>query len=222
MKLFFLIALISLTSLAPAPAQDAELTVVKGQLTFDAEGNDDSSSPYYSRTPHVPSGSSGLTIGRGYDLKERAKAAVINDLKSAGLAEDAAKAYAGAVGKKGDDAKKYIKDNKAKLKDISKAAQKKLFEATYEEIAKDVKRICEKADVVQAYGKTEWAQLSPKIKDVLVDLRFRGDYTPSSRRLIQKYVASNDLAKFKIEIQKKANWANVPEDRFKRRSKYLD
>lgn len=47
------------------------LTVPKGQLTFDAEGNDNNDSPYFSRHIHWPGGVSGVTIGRGYDLGQQ-------------------------------------------------------------------------------------------------------------------------------------------------------
>ena len=57
------------------------LTVPKGQLTFDAEGNNNKNSIYYSRIPHVPLvGKSGVTIGRGYDLSQHTKDTIIKDL----------------------------------------------------------------------------------------------------------------------------------------------
>jgi hypothetical protein len=75
---------------------------------------------------------------------------------------------------------------------------------------------------VDTYGKTDWDTLNPILKEVLVDLKFRGDYTPASRKLIQSFVAKNDFESFKSVLQNKKNWPNVPEDRFERRSKYLD
>ena len=50
------------------------LKVPKGQLTFDAEGNDIDTSPWFSRKIHWPGGVSGVTIGRGYDLGQQASA----------------------------------------------------------------------------------------------------------------------------------------------------
>ena len=46
-------------------------------MTFDAEGNDDSNSIYFSRVIHWPGGISGVTIGRGYDFGHRGSADLI-------------------------------------------------------------------------------------------------------------------------------------------------
>ena len=40
---------------------------------LDSEDNDKPRSIYFSRKPHVPSSASGVTHGRGYDLKRRYK-----------------------------------------------------------------------------------------------------------------------------------------------------
>src|SRR5690606_34158303 len=56
------------------------LTMSQGQVTFDAEGNDIPGNAYFSRVLHWPGGASGVTIGRGYDMKERTQAAVLQDL----------------------------------------------------------------------------------------------------------------------------------------------
>lgn len=37
-----------------------------------------------------------------------------------------------------------------------------------------------------------WKDIPEKIKEVLVDLRYRGDYTPHARSLIQRYAYSGD------------------------------
>ena len=85
-----------------------------------------------------------------------------------------------------------------------------------------MKRISGKSDVVLAYGKTDWDKLNSNIKDIVVDLKFRGDYTGSTRKLIQKSIADNDLAAFKKVLKEKTNWSNVPQDRFDRRVTFLD
>ena len=74
------------------------------------------------------------------------------------------------------------------------------------------------------YGKTDWGRLNPKIKKVVVDLRYRGDYKPETRRKIQKAIADNDLQSFKNLMSDKDFWVKkmgVPEDRFKRREDAL-
>lgn len=63
-----------------------------------------------------------------------------------------------------------------------------------------------------------------KILDVLVDLKYRGDYTPASRGFLQAHVANNDIKKFKAEMVKESNWAVVIKQaraRFEARRNYL-
>ena len=85
------------------------MKVENGQLTFDAEGNDNPDSPYFSRRLHVPSRWSGITLGRGYDIKYKKKRTVMNDLLRTGIAWHIAMKISGGVGKSGNSAKKYIK-----------------------------------------------------------------------------------------------------------------
>jgi hypothetical protein len=189
-----------------------------GKLTFDAEGKE--GGPFHSRKPHVPTDNSGLTIGRGYDLKKRSPKRAFEDLKAAGLPEATAKLYAGAAGLSGQKAKEYIKSHN--LPEITRLQQKNLFEISYAEAETDVKRICAKADVVKKYGNADWEKLDPAIKALLVDLRFRGDYTPTSRQLLQRKVAANDPKGFAEVIINRANWPDVPKDRFNRRKAFAE
>ena len=206
--------------LSGAGAADDDLTVPRGQLTFDAEGTEDPHSAYFSRRPHVPPGPSGLTIGRGYDLKERSAKQAETDLTAAGVPAATAKALAGGAGKKGHEAKAYIEAHLTGV-EITRAQQKALFAASYAEAEADVERICDKKDVVEKYGRTHWARLDPKVRDVLVDLRFRGDYTPAARERVQPPAVKNDPAGLAGVLADRANWPNVPADRFDRRRAYL-
>ena len=70
------------------------------------------------------------------------------------------------------------------------------------------------------YGTTDWDRLNSAIKEVVVDLRYRGDYTPATRRKIQSAIAANNLALFTKLMSKEDYWRNeikVPRDRFWRR-----
>ena len=192
---------------------DDPFKVPRGQLTFDAEGTE--GGPYHSRKPHVPTNTSGLTIGRGYDMKERSSAEVAHDLTHAGIPEATAKLYAGAAGLSGQKARDYIRNHN--LPEITAEQQKALFAISYAEAEADVRRICEKADVVSKYGKTDWEKLNPAIKDILVDLRFRGDYTPKAREHIQKLIVTSDLKGLAADLSDRSKWSSVPQDRFQRR-----
>lgn len=163
---------------APAPAA-GPLQVSQGQVTFDAEGNDISTSPYYSRVIIWPGTAlSGVTLGRGYDMGGRTEAGVSADLVAAGLAKDKADEFAKGAGKKGDDAKKFVTDNKETLGEITQEVQKKLFENTYPTYvtsAKDNYDKWTKGDDGNALaGKVEWDSLDQAIRDILVDFVYQG------------------------------------------------
>jgi len=73
---------------------------------------------------HWPGGSSGITLGPGYDMGARSAEAVTTDMKSIGLSDDAAKSIAQAagmaVGKK-IGGKTLTKDDMVKFKDDHKS-----------------------------------------------------------------------------------------------------
>lgn len=202
----------------PAPSAAPEAPSV-GLVTWDSEGTE--GGRFHSRTLCVPSDSSGLTIGRGYDMKERSAASIAADLSAAGVAAADAAKISKAAGLSGAAAKKFIADQQLSRFEISKPAQVALFMTTYNALKADVARICAKPDVVATFGACDLAKTDPAIVDILVDLRFRGDYTGSSRGLVQKAAAQNDLAGFAAALQKAANWPNVPKDRFNRRAAFL-
>ena len=203
-------------STTPSAAPEAPSV---GLVTWDSEGTE--GGRFHSRTLCVPSDSSGLTIGRGYDMKERSAASIAADLSAAGVAAADATKISKAAGLSGAAAKKFITDQQLGSFEISKPAQVALFMTTYNALKADVARICAKPDVVATFGACDLAKTDPAIVDILVDLRFRGDYTGSSRGLVQKAAAQNDLAGFAAALQKAANWTNVPKDRFNRRSAFM-
>ena len=206
------------TPATPAAPAAAEAPSV-GLVTWDAEGTE--GGRFHSRTLSVPSDSSGLTIGRGYDMKERSAATLATDLSAAGVpAADAAR-ISKAAGLSGAAARTFIADQQLGSFEISKVAQVALFMTTYNALKADVARICAKPDVVAAFGACDLAKTDRAIVDILVDLRFRGDYTGTSRGLVQKAAAKNDLAGFATALQNPANWPNVPRDRFNRRAAFL-
>jgi len=190
-----------------------------GQLTFDAEGTE--GGRFHSRKLHVPADTSGLTIGRGYDCKEKSPQKIVDDLCKAGLDSQAANTLAQASGLAGEGARAFIHNYQLQQFEISPEVQDRLFTSTYEEMSNDVQRICSKPDCIAAYGAVDWSALNPRIRDVLVDLRYRGDYTPISRKLLQRHVANNDLTSFSQVVCDKNNWLNVPEGRFNLRRDYL-
>lgn len=194
-------------------------SVDEGQLTFDAEGTE--KGRFHSRTAHVPPGPSGVTIGRGYDLGQHTRATIIAAMTAAGLSPSVASSFAAAAGLKGDDARRWLKKHRSSLPEITAEQQESLFEATYAEMSADVERISGKADVVKKYGATDMDELNPHMKDVLVDLRYRGDYTGGAREKLQGAAASEDLIGMTDSLTDRKQWKGVPQDRFERRAAWM-
>lgn len=191
-----------------------------GLITWEVEGNE--GGPYHSRKLHVPSSTSGLTLGRGYDMKNRSAAKINQDLAASGVpAADAAK-IAKAAGLAGDAAKKFVADQQLSAFEISKPAQVALFLITYADEKAVVDRISAKPETVAAYGACDWSKTHQAVIDLLVDLKYRGDYTPDSRVLVQALASRNDLAGLAQVMKLRGNWPNVPKDRFERRVAFLD
>lgn len=191
-----------------------------GIVTWESEGAE--GGIYHSRKLHVPSNYSGLTIGRGYDFKEKKQTTIISNLTSSGIENKYIQMLKKAVGLFGNSAKQFIIDNDMLDFEITPDAQKKLFKISYDYEASVVKRISIRKDTEEKYGNCDWGNLNKSIKDIAVDLKFRGDYRTSTRKFIQKSISANDLATFKKEIVKKSNWTSVPEDRFKRRKNFIE
>ncbi|MEY8713629.1 pesticin C-terminus-like muramidase [Mangrovibacter phragmitis] len=205
------------------------LTVPKGQLTFDAEGNDNNDSPYFSRHIHWPGGVSGITIGRGYDLGQQNNPA--SDFDSVELSQPLNNWLVESKGLSGEDAKNRYKsaDSSITSYEITRKQQYDIFVITYNRLEEDVKRICQKSDTIRVYHpnpnvtpEQAWNDIPEKIKEVLVDLRYRGDYTPHTRSLIQQYAYSGDSSSFGQVLSNRTNWSNVPQDRFLRRVKFYE
>ena len=192
----------------------------KGAITWGAEGTE--GGRYHSRVLHVPSDVSGLTLGRGYDMKHRSAADIKKDLIAAGVDAKKSEIVSKAATLHGAKARQFIIDNDQLDFEISAGSQLKLFETVFKDYEKEAKRLATKNDVEKAYGKVDWEKLDQSIKEVLVDLTFRGDYTGSARKIIQKSVADNDFDTFKKKITEQKNWAGWPKDRYERRKEFLE
>lgn len=193
-----------------------------GLITWDSEGMELPGNRFHSRVLQVPTDGSGLTLGRGYDMKERTPAEISRDLVAAGVAAADAAVISQAAGLFGASARQFIANHHLERFEISPPTQKNLFITTYNKLKADVVRISAKPEVVAAYGACDWPNIQPPIVDLVVDLRFRGDYTGTTRALVQKLVAGNDLAGLAQAMKVPASWANVPADRRQRRISFLD
>lgn len=185
-----------------------DLSVSFGQTTFNAEGQE-SRGKLFSRVIHWPGGASGVTIGRGYDMGQRTRLQILSELQHAGMSEDAATFLSGAAGLRGESARRFVAEKGIESPILSLPSQRALFETiTTPEILADVKRILAKPDLQATYGSVTWEQLQPEVQELVFDLRYRGDYTPETRKRIQPALVSGDREMLTNVIQDRGYWTS--------------
>ncbi len=197
------------------------LQVRFGQRTFDAEGSE-SLGRYFSRSITWPGGSgSGVTIGRGYDMGLRAQHQVARELGLAGVGRQDAEILSRGGGLRGNAAAVFIRNNRDIAPILSLEAQRRLFEqVTTPETINDIKRIFAKSDTVATYGAVDWDTLPSAAQEIVFDLRYRGDYTPSTRKRIQPILASQEWHKLPELMNDTGYWSGlgVPRERIAERA----
>jgi hypothetical protein len=200
---------------------DPLLRVRQGQLTFDAEGSEQG--PYFSRRAHAPPGSaSGVTVGRGYDLGRRSQSEVVRDLVSAGMELSDARRLSEGAGLKGDRARTFVISRRVSLPVISRRVQKELFERVlYPRYEARAQRWLAAGGIDRA-----WITIDPRIREVLIDLAFRGDTTPRVRSHLRAAIEHNHVDAFVDRLTDEDFWkpgtpGHVPVDRFRRRGAFI-
>ena len=171
------------------------LYVREGQFTFDAEGQDyltavepfkqPQQMPYFSRILHWPGGRSGVTLGRGYDMKMRSSGSILADMRQAGIEEFKALICSKASGLSGRLASNFVKDYGKYVGEINHLQQVKLFENAFSTYVATAKRIYMKS----ASGELKWQDIDKDIKNVFYDTLYQGN---STARQMVKAVATND------------------------------
>jgi hypothetical protein len=148
--------------------------IKEGQITFDAEGNDVPTSPFFSRVIHWPGNDlSGVTLGRGYDMGSRSESEVYNHMKNAGINHDQATKISKGHGKKGTAAQQFVRDNKTSIGEITTEQEIILFNTIYPDyVARAVNNY--NHWTASESGRTEWGALTQIIRDVLVDFVYQG------------------------------------------------
>ncbi|WDU45867.1 peptidoglycan-binding protein [Taylorella equigenitalis] len=173
----------------PKQYNDSPIPVKSGQFTFDQEGIDRRTSVLFSRVIHQPTIGSGVTIGRGHDMKYRTPCEIRKDLERAGIPSEQAKLISKAALMSGIEAKIFVKNNKHKIGEISNLQQTNLFNLIYPLYIKETKRIflnkirnlsLVKATTNNLYNTTPniheeiWDLLDENIKIVLIDMKYQG------------------------------------------------
>ena len=178
--------------------------VPKGYFTFRAEG---AATDPNTDNLHWPKGASGVTIGPGYDLKEKDAGKVYIDMISIGVSREDAEIIKKGVAKTGSDAEKFVNENKSKIKNLTKEQKIRLFqkiwtrqyltqaERVYNKLPKKIFEkdisFLKKPDSKVSWDKVKWEDLDNEILDMIVDLSYQGAYS-YKRRDIQYVSTKND------------------------------
>ncbi|MCK6820266.1 MULTISPECIES: hypothetical protein [Enterobacter cloacae complex] len=150
------------------------LKVDKGQVTFDAEGNDITGNRYFSRRIHWPGNDlSGVTLGRGYDMGGRSKDSVYSDMIASGIDSDKANEISMGAGLKGSAAMNFVLSNRESIGEITRMQQNKLFGLIYPDYVTRAKGNY-KTKTNGVAGALPWDSLEQKIQGILVDFIYQG------------------------------------------------
>lgn len=205
----------------PDPTRDARntddpLTVERGQVTFDSEGNDRQGSIHFTRVLHHPTANSGVTIGRGYDMKERSAAEIQRHMLASGVDAGTATTLSGAAGLSGEAADRFCRDHRSI--EITHDQQKALFEFVYGEKAAYA------SGRLRAWSGVDFASLDPIMQEMIIDLFYRGDLTKTkwNTHNMAAIVTGNDRAGFRRLLADRSLWGNVDTNRYQARLAYLD
>ena len=155
-------------------------------------------------------------------MKLKTGTKISTDLTSAGVGTEIALLMGKASGKFGASARQFVIDNDLLDFQITPLAQKKLFSVTYEDESKLAEKACNQIGYVSKYGKCDWDKLDTAIKEIVIDLKFRGDYRNDTAKYIQEFIVGNDLKGFTKAMKDQTLWPTVPKDRFERRKKFLE
>lgn len=159
------------------------LRVSQGQFTFDNEGRDyrtaavpfrAAPTPWFSRVLHWPGGHSGVTLGRGFDMKLRSAGEIYSTLRQAGLEEHKAVICSRATGLSGRAAEQFVTVFGPMIGEISHQQQIQLFEIAWHtkiHYARGV-YLRHSADIAQ---RLSWEQIDAKIKDIFIDTLYQGN-----------------------------------------------
>ena len=163
------------------------LNVEEGQLTFDAEGADyitavnpfrQQQYPFFSRILHWPGGRSGVTLGRGYDMRERSTEEIYSALRLAGIEEYRAVLCSKAAHLKNRQAAQFVEVYGPLVGEITHQQQIQLFKVAYKRKVGEARSLYNRV-AKSISGAPSWYGLEKKIRDVIVDIFYQGVHDAS-------------------------------------------
>lgn len=138
-------------------------------------------------------------------MKRRAEQEIYNDMITIGVSKEDAEIIKLGKGLMHEKAKKFVNDNKNKIKPLTKFQKIMLFKLIWKSIyypgTKNIystipKKVFEKdidilniKDSKQSWDKTKWEDLDNKIIDIIVDLNYQGAFL---KRIPLQYASSKN------------------------------
>lgn len=182
------------------------LWVNEGQVTFDAEGVDyitavepfrQQSYPSFSRILHLPPKfSSGVTLGRGYDMGNRSTGEIYSTLRLAGIEEYKAVICSKASYLKGRQAAQFVKVYGPLVGEITHSQQIRLFEIVYREKLNYAKGVYSR-NSRHVPDALPWFKVDKVIRDVFVDTIYQGNKTaPEMVRIMASGLSRDEIAQY--------------------------
>lgn len=171
------------------------LVMTSGELTTLGEGNDEQTK--YIHWPDTES--SGVTLGKGYDIGNRTAGTVIEELMAAGMSEDQATKISLGAGLTGSDADTFVNNNKYDIGEIAIAVQRSLLATMLVEYTDRARTMATSTTATQdtngnytnARGReikdgvdagtyvmsdAQWDALHPAMIEFVTDLKYQGGY----------------------------------------------
>lgn len=162
------------------------LIVQQGQTTFDSEGIDylTAAAPFrqpknllqFSRILHHPTPVSGVTIGRGFDMKKRSPGEILATLRQAGIEEYKAVICSRAAYLVGSEADTFVQFYGPLVGEITHQQQIRLFDIAYREKVEYGKGVYNRQIQKQAISNAiDWNCLDKNIREVFIDTLYQGN-----------------------------------------------
>ncbi|EOW6721201.1 peptidoglycan-binding protein [Cronobacter dublinensis] len=186
---WFMHALHEATTLRWRPRHVAgPLIVRQGQTTFDSEGVDyiTAVAPFrqpkhllqFSRILHHPTVESGVTLGRGFDMKKRSAGEILATLRHAGIEEYKAVICSKAAYLTGREAETFVQFYGPLVGEITHQQQIRLFEIAYQEQVIYAKGVYDRhVRRLNIQNALPWSRIDTVIRDTFIDTIFQGNST---------------------------------------------
>ncbi|MBZ5714929.1 pesticin C-terminus-like muramidase [Nannocystis pusilla] len=150
---------------------------------------------------HWPGGVSGVTIGPGYDMGHRSAASIRADLVAAGVPQTSIDKLVGGAGLTGTSARDWVNAHASEVPLLTREQSMSLFTHVYPVYVGYTK------DIIKSWG-GNWDAYPQKMKEVLVDLRFRGDLSNRHKPRLLPSITAADYPAFRAVIQDLKYWVD--------------